>query len=469
MKRALFSVRNPATLEVVSSAVPDCSVQDVNDALMAAEEGFSAWSRETGRAKSRAIRAWHDRIVEEREELARLMVSESGKPLKEARGEMDYACSFLEWFSEEAPRVRGRVDDGVARDRRFVTLRQPAGVAALITPWNFPAAMITRKCGAALAAGCSIVCKPAEDTPLTALALSRLSEGLFPDGVLNMVTTTRPIEVGEALCSSDKVRAVSFTGSTRVGQWLYEKSAGTMKTLGLELGGNAPFVVLEGADVDLAVKCALASKFRNAGQTCVCPDRFIVHESHYDEFVDGLHERMESLRMGNAMADDDVDLGPLINEAAKTRVAALVEQAAKCSIRQTHTDYARHGPNFYPPTIVEIPSSNACSQTQCWTEETFGPIVAVTSYSGSDEDALRFANDDSSGLAGYVVCRDLRRGWRFAEKLQVGMVGVNESIISHAQASFGGIKLSGVGREGADRGIDEFLQDKYICLGSLDF
>lgn len=450
---ARFDVTDPAEPTRVVGTAPDMDDKDAAIAIGAARLGFEAWRGTTGRERSRALKRWHDAVMEQKDDLAALMTAECGKPLSESANEVAYGCSFLEWFAEEAPRCAGGVD-AVAADRRVLTLRQPIGVAAMITPWNFPLAMITRKVGAAVAAGCSTVVKPSEDTPLTALALARLADGCFPDFVLNVVPCSRDnaMAIGETLCASPDVRALSFTGSTAVGKWLYEKSAGTVKKLALELGGNAPFVVLDDADVDLAIKCALQSKFRNAGQTCVCADRFLVHTDVYDAFLDGLLKA-------------EVNVGPLINPRAVSRVNAVLAQAETLDAR-VHRLSGKDGPSFVPPTIVEL-HADTLHQADCWAKENFGPVVALAKFEGDDDDALRIANDDSGGLAGYVVSGDVTRGWRFAEGLEVGMVGVNEGIISHCQTNFGGIKTSGLGREGGSRGIDEFLEDKAIILGGF--
>lgn len=468
-----FEVVDPASLARLAM-VAEMNDEDTRIAIAAAEAGFKDWSRTTARERARALRAWHDAVMREQEVLAVLMTAESGKPLGESRAEVAYSASFLEWFAEEAPRVVGSVDSGVGSDRRLVTVRQPIGVSACVTPWNFPMAMLTRKCGAALAAGSAVVVKPAEDTPLTALALAWLAQGIFPAGALNVVTTSRAgaERVGAALCDSDSVRALSFTGSTAVGQWLYERSAPTVKKLALELGGNAPFVVLDDADVELAAACAMASKMRNAGQTCICADRFIVHESVYGDFIEALLLRMRGLRMGRCLEDESANLGPLVNSRAANRAADLIAQARDVPgtrISETHVERVADlgGFNFVSPTLVEVPLDRIY-QTRCWTNETFAPIVAVAMYSGPDDRALAIANSDPTGLAAYVVAGNLARGWRLAEKLEAGIVGVNEAIVSHAHANFGGIKQSGLGREGGSRGIDEFLEDKYICLGGLD-
>jgi len=468
---ATFAVRDPATGDVVLECA-DCGAADTLDAIAAAEAAFPAWAATPARARADALRAWHTRIVDAADDLAVLATAECGKPLAEAKGEAAYAASFVEWFAEEAPRVAGEVKANVASDRRLLTIRTPVGVAAAVTPWNFPLAMITRKVAPAIAAGCPVVVKPSEETPLTALALARLADGLFPPGVVNVVAASRESTrgVGETLCDHKAVRALSFTGSTAVGKWLYARCADTVKKLGLELGGNAPFLVLEGADVDVAVAAAAASKFRNAGQTCVCADRFLVHESVKDAFVEKIATVATALRPGHGL-DEGTTLGPLVSAAAVEKVDARVTAAVAAgatvvaggdlaATRESLAPELRGG-HFYPATVVvDVPES-----CDLWADESFGPVVAISTFTDV-ADAVARANAGDAGLAAYV-CGPLADAWAAAERLDYGIVGVNEAAVSHATMPFGGVKESGLGREGGAHGMDEYLEDKYLCLGGL--
>ena len=396
------------------------------------------------------------------EDLARVCTAESGKPLSESRAEVAYAASFLEWFADEGRRVYGDVVPSSSVGSRIVALRQPVGVTAAVTPWNFPLAMITRKAGAALAAGCSMVVKPSELTPLSAFALGALArEAGCPQDVLQFVVGD-PIAIGEAFCESPIVRKITFTGSTRVGKLLMKQSADTVKRVSMELGGNAPFIVCADADVDAAVRGAMASKFRNSGQTCVCAQRFIVHESVEADFIEKFTAAASALVMGNALEDEKVTQGPLINAAQVEKVDSHVRDAlTKGAVR--HLGGKRGSGTFYEPTIL-----SKCTQDMLvMREETFGPVAAVTSFA-SDEDALRIANSTTAGLASYVFTSDLKRSHYFSEKLDFGIVGVNTGVISTAQAPFGGVKESGVGREGGKYGIEEYVETKYVCVGGLD-
>mmetsp|Transcript_25839 Transcript_25839/g.103230 ORF Transcript_25839/g.103230 Transcript_25839/m.103230 type:complete len:547 (-) Transcript_25839:1572-3212(-) len=489
---AAFAVEDPGgKYGVLASAVPDCGSSDTEAAIGAATSALEAWSRSTTpRERSRTLRRWHDAIVEHTEELATLMTLESGKPLGESRGEVAYGASFLEWFAEEGPRrCAGELDAGPT-DRRLATVRRAAGVAAAITPWNFPLAMITRKCGAALAAGCPVVLKPAEDVPLTALALAKLwedaAEGRAPAGCFNVVTASRSnaAAVGQALCASPAVRALSFTGSTAVGKALYAQCAGTVKKLGLELGGNAPLLILEDADLDVAVDVAMASKFRFAGQTCVCADRVLVHDAVYDAFRDKLLARIATdLRLGHGLqqpeggggAPQAANIGPLINRRAADRVRDVVDAARRSGLRvAVDPDHDRAanelGDNFVAPAVVDVDLAVGQKTVACWGTETFGPVVPLARVAGDDDAFVALANDDPTGLAAYVVSADLARAWRVAERLEAGLVGVNQGVISTASMPFGGVKESGIGREGGvGYGIEEYLETQYLCLGNLRF
>jgi len=458
-----FAVTDPATDDVLGH-VADCGPPETAAAIQDAQHAFEGWARTPARARSDALRAWHDAILAHAEPLAIIATGECGKPLAEARAEVAYAASFIEWFAEEAPRVAGEVKSNIVQDRRLLTVRQPVGVAAAITPWNFPIAMITRKVAPAIAAGCPVVVKPSEFTPLTALALARLADGLLPPGVLNVLPASRKNAqpVGEVLCDSDVVRALSFTGSTAVGKWLYSRCSSTVKKLGLELGGNAPFIVLQGADVDLAVKAAMASKFRYGGQTCVCADRFLVHDSIMDEFVGKLAAEASSLKLGHGL-DAGTGVGPLIDEAATFRCQERVSSAVSQGATVVCGGAKQKGPgHFFEPTVLK----NVDVTSELWQLETFGPVAGVVPFT-DDAEAIKLANDGPAGLAAYV-CGELGHAWAVAEKLDFGIVGVNEGAVSHAAMPFGGTKESGLGREGGRHGIDEYLEDKYICLGGLD-
>ena len=458
-----FAVTDPATDDVLAH-VADCGPQETESAIQDAQNAFEAWARTPARARSDALRAWHDSIIAHAEPLATVATAECGKPLSEARAEVAYAASFVEWFAEEAPRVAGEVKSNVAQDRRLLTVRQPVGVAAAITPWNFPLAMITRKVAPAIAAGCPVVVKPSEYTPLTALALARLADGLLPPGVLNVIPASRQNAqpVGEVLCDSSHIKALSFTGSTAVGKWLYARCASTVKKLGLELGGNAPMVVLKSADLDVAVRAAMASKFRYGGQTCVCADRFLVHKAVVDQFVEKLAAEASSLKLGHGL-DAGTGIGPLIDEAATFKCQERVKGAVAMGAAVVCGGNKPPGPgSFFEPTVVR----DVAIDSELWQLETFGPVAGIASFS-DDAEAVRLANDGPAGLAAYV-CGELGHAWAVAERLEFGIVGVNEGAVSHAAMPFGGTKESGLGREGGNHGIDEYLEDKYLCLGGLD-
>ncbi len=396
------------------------------------------------------------------DELAEILTLEQGKPLSEAKGEIQYAASFLEWFAEEGKRIYGDVIPTHKSDARLMVIKQPVGVVAAITPWNFPAAMITRKCAPALAAGCSFIVKPALETPFSALALAALAEKAgVPAGVFNVITG-KSSAIGKVLTDSNLVRKLSFTGSTHIGKLLMQQSAGTVKKVSMELGGNAPFIVFPDTDLDAAVEGAMASKFRNAGQTCVCTNRFLAHDEVYDLFVEKLTAAVNQLQVGNGL-DSGVDQGPLINAAAVSKVAEHVADALSKGAKIT-TGGGPHseGQNFYKPTVV----CDVTSDMQVADDETFGPLAPVFRF-GTEDEAIMMANDTESGLAAYVYTRDIGRVWRVSEKLEYGMVGINEGIISTAVAPFGGIKESGTGREGSKYGIDDYVEIKYLMMGGL--
>jgi len=455
---ALLDVTDPATGEVIAQ-VPAVGAAETRRAIEAAERAWGPWRELTAAERSDALRSWHALMLEHQEDLARIMTAEQGKPLAEARGEVVYAASFIDWFAEEGRRVYGDVIPPHQAGKRILVLKQPVGVCALITPWNFPAAMITRKAGAALASGCTVVSKPAEDTPLTALALAVLAQRAgIPPGVFNVVTGD-PVAIGAELTANPIVRKLSFTGSTEVGQLLMRRCADTVKKLSLELGGNAPFIVFDDADLDAAVEGAMQSKYRNSGQTCVCANRLLVQDSIYDAFAEGLATKVADLKVGPGTGEG-VAQGPLINEDAVEKVEAHIADALGKGARQV-TGGARHalGGTFFQPTVlVDVTPDMRVAR-----EETFGPVAPLFRFH-TEEEAIAMANDTQYGLAAYFYSRDLGRVWRVAEALEYGMVGVNSGIISTAVAPFGGVKQSGVGREGAKYGIEEYLEIKYLCL-----
>lgn len=459
---ARHAVHNPATGELLAE-VPDCGHRETLAAIDAASAAFPAWRDLAAKERGRLLRRWHDLVMANQEDLATLMTLEQGKPLAEARGEVAYGAGFIEWFAEQGRRLQGDVMAAPVADKRIIVLQQPVGVTAAITPWNFPVAMITRKAAPALAAGCTMVIKPAEATPLCALALAALAEQAgIPAGVLSVVTTSRPAEVGTVLTSDARVRKLSFTGSTAVGKRLMADCAGTVKRLSLELGGNAPFIVLADADLDAAVQGALASKYRNAGQTCVCANRFLVHESIHDAFVDKLVAAVAALPVAQGM-DPVSRIGPLINAAAVAKVERLV-QAALQEGAVARLGGTRHpaGALFYTPTVL----TDVRADMAVMREESFGPVAPVLRFSTLDE-AVALANDTPAGLAAYLYGNDLRTVWRLAERLEYGMVGINDGIISNEVGPFGGVKESGFGREGSVYGIEEYVEKKTLCLGGF--
>lgn len=455
-----FEVRNPANGDFLAK-VPDMDAADTRRAIEAAHQAFPAWRSATAAERAAILRRWYNLLMTHADDLALILTLEQGKPLAEAKGEITYGASFVEWFAEEARRVYGDVIPGHAADKRIVVVKQPIGVAAAITPWNFPNAMIARKVAPALAAGCTVVIKPAEATPLSALAMAVLAhEAGMPTGVLNVVTTNRPAIVGAELTANPLVRKLSFTGSTAVGKMLMQQCAGTVKRLSLELGGNAPFIVFDDADIDAAVEGAIASKYRNAGQTCVCANRFFVQRGIYEEFARRLTSAVQRQQVGRGTTPG-VTIGPLINAQALEKVEALVADAVSKGARIT-TGGQRHslGGLFYEPTILcDVTPRMTLSQ-----QEIFGPVAPIFAFD-SEEEAIALANDTPYGLAAYFYGRDASRIWRVAETLEYGMVGINTGLISTAVAPFGGMKESGFGREGSYYGIEEFLEVKYLCWG----
>jgi succinate-semialdehyde dehydrogenase/glutarate-semialdehyde dehydrogenase len=457
-----FVVKNPANGEVLTS-VPSFDAADTALTIELAERAWPEWRARTGKQRAALLRTWFQLILDHADDLALLMTLEQGKPLPEARGEVVYAASFVEWFAEEAKRVYGDVMPHPLPGKRIVVLKQGVGVCAAITPWNFPAAMITRKCAPALAAGCPVVVKPAEQTPLTALALAELAHRAgFPAGVFNVITGV-PEVIGGELTGNPKVRKLSFTGSTEVGKKLMAQCAGTVKKISLELGGNAPFIVFDDADLDAAVQGAMASKYRNMGQTCVCANRIFVQDAIYDEFAARLSDAVAGLTVGNGL-DEGVQQGPLIDEFAVRKVEAHIADAVARG-GKVLTGGQRHelGGTFFQPTVL----TNINSGMQLNREETFGPVAPLLRFQ-DEREALHIANSTRYGLAAYFYSRDISRVWRVAEGLEFGIVGINEGIISNEVAPFGGVKESGLGREGSRYGIEEYLEMKYLCLGGID-
>lgn len=457
-----YDVVNPATGESISS-VPDLGRNETRNAIEAANRALPGWRGKTSKERSVVLRRWNDLIISNMDELAKIVTAECGKPLAEAVGEVAYGASFIEWFAEEGKRAYGDVIPSHGSDKRLVTIKQPVGVCAAITPWNFPVAMITRKVGPALAAGCTMVVKPAEATPLSALALAALAEEAgLPAGVMNIVTASSGIDVGRELCENPLVRKMSFTGSTATGKILLKQCADTVKRVSMELGGNAPFIVFNDADLDAAVAGAMASKYRNAGQTCVCVNRFLVQSGVYDAFADKLANAVSNLKVGDG-AGKGINQGPLINEAAVLKVEEHIHDALYKGGRIV-CGGNRHslGGSFFEPTII----ADASPEMRIAREETFGPVAPLFRFE-SEEEGIAMANDTEFGLAAYFYSRDIGRCWQVGEALEYGMVGVNEGIISTELAPFGGVKESGLGREGSKYGIDEYLEVKYMCMGGL--
>lgn len=455
-----FQVVNPATGKKIS-LVADAGKEETASAIQAAQRALITWRKRAASDRAKLLRAWYDLVVEHQEDLAILLTAEQGKPLTEALGEIKYGASFIEWFAEEARRAYGDVISGHVQDKRITVVKEPVGVVAAITPWNFPNAMITRKVAPALAAGCTVVLKPAEDTPLSALALAYLGEQAgIPPGVFNVLPTSRPQLVGKLLTDSPVVRKLSFTGSTAVGKLLMEQCAGTLKKLSLELGGNAPFIVFDDADIPGAVAGAMRAKFRNAGQTCVCANRLFVHATVYDEFVRAMKEEIETLSVGEG-TEPKVAIGPLINTAGLDKVEAIISDATeKGALVLTGGQRHPAGDLFYEPTMItEVNASMRIAS-----EEIFGPVAPIFRFE-TEEAVIQLANDTPFGLAAYFFGRDVARCWRVAEALEYGMVGINTGMISTAVAPFGGVKESGFGREGSRYGMEEYMTLKYMCWG----
>ncbi|MEO7014775.1 MAG: NAD-dependent succinate-semialdehyde dehydrogenase [Dokdonella sp.] len=456
------AVTNPASGESLGT-VPDLGADETHAAIDAASAALPAWAKKTAKQRAQILRRMYELMLEHQDDLARILTAEQGKPLAEAKGEIAYSASFLEWFGEEAKRMYGDVIPGHAADKRIMVLRQPIGVVAMITPWNFPSAMLARKIGPALAAGCTVVCKPALQTPYSALAFGVIAERAgVPPGVVNIVTGRSSTEIGKAMTSHPDVRKLSFTGSTAVGKKLMAQCADGMKRVSLELGGNAPFIVFDDADLDAAVDGAIASKYRNTGQTCVCANRLFVQAGVYDAFAEKLATAVSRLRIGDGLKGV-TEQGPLIDEKALAKVEEHVADALAKGARLL-SGGKRHslGGNFYEPTLL----ANVNADMLIAKEETFGPVAPLFRFE-SEAEVIAMANDTEFGLAGYFYTRDLARSWRVAEALECGIIGINTGIISTEVAPFGGIKQSGTGREGSKYGLDDYTELKYVCIGEV--
>ncbi len=456
-----LEVRNPADKQLVGT-MPRMGREETARAIDAADRAWPAWRARTAKERCQTVRRWHDLILENINDLALIMTLENGKPLAESAGEITYASWFVDWFAEEGKRAYGRTIPSTFDDRRVLTIKQPVGVCGLISPWNFPAAMITRKGAPALVAGCTMVIKPASATPFTATALVELAHRAgVPDGVVNIISGASDL-IGDELCFNEKVRKISFTGSTEVGRLLIEKSASTIKNVSMELGGNAPLIIFNDADLDEAVEGAMVCKYRNGGQTCVCANRIFVQDEIYDEFAKRFAKRVSDLAVGNGLSEG-TQVGPLIDSAAVDKVETHVNDAVK-SGASVIAGGTRHdlGGNFFQPTVL----SDVSRTMRIFHEETFGPVAPLIRFKDEDE-VVEMANDTRFGLAGYFYSRDIGRVWRVAEALEYGMVAVNAGILSTEIAPFGGVKESGLGREGASEGLEEFLETKYLCMAGI--
>ena len=460
--RSTFPVINPATGEVICEVV-SCGKNETRRAIEAAEKARPSWQKIPIKEKANILRKWFELMVEAQEDLAQILTAEQGKPLFESRGEIAYGANFIEWFAEEGKRIYGDIIPPPSNDKRIVVIKQPVGVVACITPWNFPNAMLTRKIAPALAAGCTVVCKPANATPLSALAFTELAvRAGVPRGVINIVVG-KTSEIGKEMTSNPIVKKLTFTGSTPIGKKLMADCAATVKRTSMELGGNAPFIVFDDADLDAAVAGAMICKFRNAGQTCVCANRILVQENIYDKFITRLKEAAESLVIGDGK-NDDVTIGPLINEKAANDVIDFIEDAKnKGAEIITGGNQSKAGNCFIEPTIL----GNVDQSMRVFNEEIFGPIAPIFKFK-TEKEAIEIANNTEFGLACYFYSRDIGRIWRVGEALEFGIVGINEGIISNEMAPFGGIKESGQGREGSKYGLDDYLEIKYMCLGGID-
>ena len=455
-----FAVTDPATGAKLVD-VADLGVAETQQAIDAASKAFLSWRAKTAKERAAVMMKWFALMHQHADDLARIMTAEQGKPLAEARGEVIYGASFIEWFAEEGKRVYGETIPTTDNNKRYVVIKQAMGVCAAITPWNFPIAMITRKVGPALAAGCTVVVKPAGLTPLSALAVAELGQRAgLPAGVLNVITSKSSAAIGKLLCESTAVRHLSFTGSTEVGRILAAQCASTIKKLSLELGGNAPFIVFDDADLDSAAEGALASKYRNAGQTCVCANRLYVQDGVYEAFVEKLAVKVKGIKVGNGF-EAGTNQGPMIDDNSIAKIESHVADALKKGAKLV-TGGKKHGERFYEPTVL----TNATSDMLCASEETFGPVAPVFRFN-TDDEAIAMANNTEFGLAAYFYSRDIGRIFRVAEAIESGMIGINTGIISTAEVPFGGVKQSGLGREGARQGIEDYVEIKYLCLGDI--
>ena len=460
-KETTFSVYNPYN-HVKIAEVSDCTQVDTESAITAADHAFQIWSNYTANKRSRILQNWYKLIIENATDLAHILTIEQGKPLQEAIGEIKYGASYIEWFAEEAKRVYGDVIPGQSRKNRITVIKQPVGIVGAITPWNFPSAMITRKVAPALAAGCTVIVKPSEFTPLSALALAELSDRAgFPKGVINIVTTKDAASIGQTLTSNSKVKKISFTGSTPVGKIVLKQSADQIKKVTLELGGNAPFIVFADADIDAAVSGCYDSKFRNGGQTCICTNRIFLHESIHNEFIEKFATKVKSIKTGYGL-DKGVEIGPMINEDAVIKDINLIKDATNKGAKVIAGGMRKKG-LFIEPTIL----CNIDSNMDIFSSEIFGPIAAIYKFN-SESEVIEMANNTKYGLASYFYGRDYALIWRVAEALEFGMVGINTGLMSTVTAPFGGIKESGFGREGSKYGIDEYLNIKYMCWGGVE-
>lgn len=455
-----FKVSNPANGKTIGF-VNDGGIEITKKGIESAYKAYKYWSQYTAKDRSMILEKWNNLIQEKSDSLAEIITLECGKPINESKTEVTYAASFVKWFAEEGKRTYGDIIPSHTKDRRINVIKQPIGVVAAITPWNFPLAMITRKVSPALAVGCTVVIKPADETPFSALALAHLADKAgFPPGVFNLIVGKDSARIGKTICENNLVKKISFTGSTKIGQLLMSQSSKTLKKLSLELGGNAPFIVFEDANIDSAVEGAILSKFRNSGQTCVCVNRFLVHEKVYDEFTSKFLLAVSKLKVGNGM-DNYVNIGPLINNEAIKKTESFVKDALKNGGKLL-TGGKVINKYFFEPTIIV----NANSKMRLAKEEIFGPVCPIFKFS-SDEEVINMANDTIYGLASYFYSKDINRCWKIAEKLEYGMVGINEGLISTEIAPFGGVKFSGQGREGSKYGIEDYLEIKYMCFGNI--
>ena len=457
-----FNIYNPSNNQIIAT-MPEMGASETKYAIEVANQAFEKWKKKTAKERCSILRKWYDLVLDNIDDLSIIMTYENGKPLKESKAEIIYASSFIDWFSEEGKRAYGRSIPATQPDKRIITIKQPVGVCALITPWNFPAAMITRKVAPALAAGCSVIIKPAEQTPLSASALVYLAEKAgIPKGVINLLVANNPIPIGKELCDNFSVRKISFTGSTEVGKILIKDSANSVKRISMELGGNAPLIVFNDADIEVAVKETIASKYRNSGQTCVCANRIFVQEGIYEKYSEALAKKVNSFNVGDGF-EDASDIGPLIDESGLKKVERHLEDAiSKGAKVLTGGKQPSLGGLYFEPTVLTEVQSNMV----LFKEETFGPLAPLFKFKDISE-VVNMANNTNYGLAGYIFTKDINTAWQVSEELQFGMVGINSGILSTEVAPFGGVKESGIGREGAIEGIDEYMEIKYLCFGNI--